>query len=303
MPLLEVRGLSKRYGRRLAVEDVTFSVGEGEVLGLLGPNGAGKTTTLKSILGLVRPSRGSILYRGVDITGGLPPRLAREIGYVPELPEAPPWLTACELLEYLALSEGYSRFEAGIAARRALEVIGGETLCDRKLARISKGERKRVLIAQALLSPRSLYIMDEPFTGLDAEWVAMVRRIIVDSSRDGAAVIVSSHILKEIEDVASKVAIIRGRLLYLGSLDELEKIAVRKVVVETPNASRAARVLMDSGLKVLEVMSRKVTVEADNVDTVYSALKEAGIEIEGIRIEKASLEDAYLKIIRAGGAR
>jgi len=298
-----VRGLVKRYRGFVAVDGVSFDVGEGRVVALLGPNGAGKTTTMKCVLGLALPDAGEIFVLGERVWGGLPEGVAGRVGFVPESPEAPPWLTGCELLEYLARMEGMGALEARAAARRALERVGGEELCGRRVGVMSKGQRKRVLIAQALLQPRDFYVMDEPMAGLDPEWVAEVRGIIVEARRGGAGVLISSHILREVEEVADEVVIIRRRLLFRGTLEELRsRVAAqgRRVIVETPQAGEAARVLREAGFRVLDVSGSTVTVEAGSVEEVFEALK-GRVVIEGIRLVKPSLEDAYLRLVRGGG--
>ncbi len=303
MALAEVRELSKRYGRRTAVQGVDFDVEEGSIVALLGPNGAGKTTTIKCLLGLARPDSGVVRVLGVEVKGQLPRDVAAKVGYVPETPEAPPWLTPCELLEYLAMMEGVSSFEARVLARKALALMGAEDLCGKRLGSLSKGERKRVLVAQAFLQPRSLYVMDEPLAGLDAEWVAETRRLIVSAARgEGAGVLVSSHLLREVEDLADSVVVLRQRLLYRGPLEGLLEALSRsnRVVVETPQAKEAVVALRERGFRAEMIGGRSVAVYNSTVEDVVDALR-GRVRIDGVRVEKPSLEEAYLALVRGEG--
>ncbi len=301
MPLLAVEGLTKRYGRVSAVENLSFSLERGEILGLIGPNGAGKTTTMRCILGLARPDKGVIEVMGRRASGGPPPEVASRIGFTPETPQAPGWLSGCELLEYLALMEGYSSLEARMAARRSLGMVGSEDLCDKRLSAMSKGERKRVLIAQALLSERELYVMDEPFTGLDPEWVAEVRGVIVQASRGGAGVLLSSHILKEVEDISHRILVLNRKALYYGSLEGLLRVySGSRVLVETSDPERASRVLAAAGFKVVSVSGRSVRVEGSDIKEVVEALTREGVAFTGVREESLTLEEAYLRLVRGG---
>ncbi len=303
MGLVEVEGLTKRYKWRVAVEDVTFYVEEGRVTGLLGPNGAGKTTIIRCILGLARPDRGHVRVLGETVLGGLPPRVAREVGYVPETPEAPPWLTACELLEYLAVMEGMSSLDARVQARRALALLGAEDFCGRRLGGLSKGERKRVLIAQAFLQPRSVYLMDEPMAGLDAEWIAEVRRLISEATGgEGAAVLLSSHLLKEVEGLASSVVVLKKRVLYRGGVEDLlsKLTQARKVVADVDDAKRALDVLRAKGLKAQLVSAKRVEVLDADVEDVVIALKGI-VRIYGVTSARLDLEEAYLALVRGEG--
>ena len=162
--MLVVEGLRKRYGRVVAVDGVSFSVPQGKIVGFIGPNGAGKTTTIKSILGLVRPNEGRVSVNGVD--AWRVPSVKRLLGYVPELPEAPGWMTACGLLEKLGVLDGLGFNEARRVAKSVLNELGLGDKCDIAISRLSKGERKRVLIAQAMLVEHEYYLLDEPLTGL-----------------------------------------------------------------------------------------------------------------------------------------
>lgn len=300
--MIEVKGLSKRYGYVTAVQNVDLSVGEGEVLGLIGPNGAGKTTTLKSIVGLIVPDKGRVLIDGVDPFKD--PIVKKMIGYVPEIPRAPEWATVCGLLENLALLEGVSRLEARRLAKQALEEFGVDHLCNRRVRMASKGQLKRVLLAQSVLLEKKYMVLDEPVSGLDPEWVARIRDMMLEWGRNGIGVLVSSHILRELQDIADRVVIIvKGRRVFEGTIQELGKIAGVKgvVIVKTPSAPEAARRLEEAGVKPLSVSSRTLKVQVTGESSpreILGILEEGGIPIEGFEYREASLEDAYLRLVR-----
>ncbi|MEB3773980.1 MAG: ABC transporter ATP-binding protein [Desulfurococcales archaeon] len=306
--MLEVVGLHKRYKGAVAVDGLSLRLDRGEVLGLLGPNGAGKTTTIKSIVGLVRPDRGRILLDGRDLMGDAV-RLKRYIGYSPELPEAPPWATVCSLLEALAALDGVPKASVRSVVRSALEELGVEDLCMRRLGSLSKGQRKRVLIAQALMGEKSYILMDEPFSGLDPEWVAGVRRLILRLRGEGVGVLVSSHILKELEEVVDRVAIIsRGRSLFEGTLEELaSKLAGEELlVIRTPRPAEAAKILEQAGIERVEVLAQAVRATVPrgvSVQELVSRVMAEGIEVRGFESKRVDLEEAYLKLVGAGGGR
>jgi len=302
--LLVVEGLEKRYRYVHAVRGVSFTVGEGEIVGLVGPNGAGKTTTLKSIVGLVVPDKGRILVDDSDPQRY--PGIRRILGYVPEAPEAPRWPRVCEFLEKLAYLEGMDRTEARRRARAAAEELGLVEYCNYKVGALSKGLRKRLLIAQSLLRDRKYYVMDEPISGLDPEWVAEVRAKIVSLAREGSGVLVSSHILRELEEIVTKVVIIRrGEVVFQGTLKELSEYAGGKtlVTIRSPNAASLARFLAEKGYTILVTSPNMVKVEAPEGETpssILSIVEKAGFKVEGFEYSQYSLEDAYLRLVRGG---
>ncbi len=301
--MIIVEGLVKRYGYVKAVDGVSLRIGSGEVVGLVGPNGAGKTTTMKAILGLVVPDQGSISVDGVDPR--LDPRVRRRIGYAPEAPVAPRWATVCGFLEVLASIDGVPRPSRRTAVRRALEEFGAGDFCHRKLGSLSKGQRKRVLLAQALLAERRYYLFDEPFTGLDPEWVAVVRAKITELASDGAGVLVSSHILRELQDIVDRVVVIRsGRTVFEGTPREMAEAAgVGSVaLIRSPQAALIARLLEEKRFHVTLAGDKVRVMLPRGVGTreLLSIIASANVEVTGLEYREASIEDAYLKLVRGG---
>ena len=216
MPLLDVQALTKRYGARRGVDDVTFTVEAGEVYGFLGPNGAGKTTTLRQVMGFLRPDSGRALVDGHDCWLD-PVAVKRLVGYLPTEMALDPGLTGGQLLEYFAnLRGGVDRHTiSGLAERFGLDL-------SRKFRQYSHGNKQKVGIVQAFMHRPLLLLLDEATSGLDPlnqqEFAALVR----ETRADGRTVFLSSHILSEVEDLCDRVAIIReGRIVHVGPLASL----------------------------------------------------------------------------------
>ena len=296
-----VESVVKRYGPIPALRGLSMSLEPGEILGLVGPNGAGKSTLIKSIVGLTKPDRGRITVDGHPAGS---PEAKKLLSYSPETPAGPGWATVCEILEMASYLEGYPSAEARRLAREAAASLGLSDLCGRRLGTLSKGQLKRVLIAQALVPPgKRYYLFDEPLTGLDPEWVARVREIISGLARGGAGVLVSSHILRELETIVDRVVIVSaGRTVFEGTLEELAKRAGTGVllVVRTRSSGEAVRLLEQWGLSARLLSSTALQVEVGSVEEaeeVVRRLRSSGVEITGYEIKEASLEDAYLRLV------
>ena len=309
MPLV-VRDLHKRYGRRVyAVRGVSFTLEDGSVMGLVGPNGAGKTTTIKCILGLVRPTRGEILVDGEPSTA---PSARVKLGYVPELPDAPQWMTPMELLEMLGRLEGLSAAEARRRAAELLREVGLWEAASRKIGALSKGMRKRLLIAQALVNTEAkrYILMDEPMSGLDPEWVEWVRSEVRRLKSMGVAVLISSHLLRELEGLVDNVTVIyAGRVVYQGGLSELMEAAGGPVVEARVSDPEGVRRLLE-GHRLVE----RVEVEGDTVRVylkrgadpfeVVDAIRSSGVRVLSVEAKSFSLEELYRRLVGGeGGGR
>ncbi len=302
MPII-ARDVRKRYGPITALRGVSLTIPEGEIVGLVGPNGAGKTTFIKSVVGLVVPDSASIQVDGIDWRM---PEAKRLISYSPEIPENPDWATVCELLERLAWLEGMSLIDARREARLAAEKLGLRELCQRRIKSLSKGQKKRVMLAQALIPGdwKKYYLLDEPFTGLDPEWVSTTRSIIASLRDQGKGVLVSSHILRELEAIISRVAIIiAGKVIFEGPVSTLaEKFAGRPIVIlRVDRPGDAVRILKESGYKAELYAGASVRVYVDSehdADLIVSIVKRSGLRVLGYEIKILSLEDAYLRLLR-----
>ena len=221
-PLAQVDHLTRRYGERRAVDDLSFTLQRGQILGLLGPNGAGKSTTLRMLAGVLAPDAGRIVINGIDLLDQ--PRQARQaIGYLPEQPPLYRELTVDEQLHYSARLHGLSRAASRSAVAQVKERCGLTEVGKRLIGNLSKGYQQRTGLAQAILHNPPLIILDEPTMGLDPIQIQGVRALIRELGRK-QGVILSTHLLAEVQTTCTHVHILRaGRLAYAGALAELEQ--------------------------------------------------------------------------------
>jgi ABC-type multidrug transport system ATPase subunit len=290
--VLETRALSKRYGERIvAVDRLNMRVRRGEVYGFLGPNGAGKTTTLRMLLGLVRPTSGS-----ADVLGarpGSPEGLAR-IGALIETPSFYPFLSGRDNLRVLARYAGVP--EARIAD--ALEAVELTARAGDRFRTYSLGMKQRLGIAAALLKEPELLILDEPTNGMDPAGMAEMRSFIRGLGRGGRTVLLSSHLMGEVEQICDRVGVIsKGRLVGEGAVDELrgrESLWVRaEPIQQAEGLLRTLRAVeqvarVDGGLRV--------AADPAAAPAINRALVEAGIGVAELRPERASLEKVFLEL-------
>jgi ABC-2 type transport system ATP-binding protein len=285
--------ITKRYGSRTAVDAVTLEVRRGEVYGFLGPNGAGKTTTLRMVLGLVRPTAGS-----ASVLGAAPgsPAALRRTGALVEGPGFYPYLSGRANLRVLARYRGRPDRDADEAlARVDLADRGGD-----RFRGYSLGMKQRLGVAAALLGRPDLLVLDEPTNGLDPAGMAAMRRLVVDLAGGGQTVLLSSHLLAEVQQICDRVGVIAaGRLIHEGTVDQMRGGAVLRVRGEP--AAGTARVLAratgatpeptldEDGNPVFEVPAAGV-----DVPTVTRALVAAGVDVHAVAVRERALEDAFL---------
>ncbi len=222
--MIELRGVSKKYGAFLAVDDVSFSVGPSEILGYLGPNGAGKTTTIKMLVGFFPPTRGKILCDGRDIRQSLYEYRAR-VGYVPEQASVYPYLSAAD---YLLLVGRLRRIPEKVLRERMerfLEFFDLKLAMDSPLSSFSKGMVQKVLLTSALLHDPDILILDEPLSGLDVETGMVIKSVLQKLSREGKTIFFSSHVLEVVEKMCSRVIVIhQGRIVADDSVEHLRDL-------------------------------------------------------------------------------
>ncbi|MFF2032164.1 ABC transporter ATP-binding protein [Arthrobacter sp. NPDC058192] len=243
------RGLTKRFGHQLAVDGVDLAVPKGAVFGFLGPNGSGKTTTIRLLLGLAAASAGSMRVLGEEMPRKLSDVLPR-VGALVEGPAFYPFLSGAANLHRMDAADPY----ASAATRRsrvqsALARVGLTHAADKKVRAYSLGMKQRLGIANALLAPRELLVLDEPTNGLDPQGTREVRNLVRSLAADGATVFVSSHLLAEVEQICTHAAIMSaGRLVAQGTLAELRRAGQARIRVLTPDPGTAAQVLARLGL-------------------------------------------------------
>jgi ABC-2 type transport system ATP-binding protein len=218
--VIEVQHLTKRYGGFTAVEDVSFTVPRGEILGFLGPNGAGKTTTMRVLTGYMPPTEGRVMVAGYDVLDQ-PIEAKRRTGYLPETPPLYPEMTVRDYLDFCARIKGVPRGERATRVARTMERTRVADMASRHCGKLSKGYRQRVGLAQALLSNPDVLILDEPTAGLDPKQIIETRRLITELAGDHT-IILSTHILPEVSQTCQRVVIInRGRVVAVDTPDNL----------------------------------------------------------------------------------
>lgn len=295
--ILLVENVSKRIGRREIVTDLTFDVGHGEIYGFLGPNGAGKTTTIRMLVGLIRPTRGTVRIGGYDLRKE-PLQALRHVGCIVENPEMYPYLTGRENLEI------FGRMNEEITPERIGEVVRLvelERRIDDRVKTYSLGMRQRLGIAQALLGKPKLLILDEPTNGLDPSGIREMRHFIRQLAREeGISVLISSHILHEVQLLCDRVAIInKGRIIQSGPVDRLLE-GDPPVEWELSPLDRGVQVLESlPGVTILErredgrVFTR---IPEDQIHDANRELLHAGVKVRTIHRKHPTLEDIFLQM-------
>jgi ABC-2 type transport system ATP-binding protein len=294
---IETNALSKFYGQLHAVDSVDLRVGRGEIYGFLGLNGAGKTTTIRALLGMIRPSAGSVkvLGQAVGPNGRGPWRL---VGHMVESPAAYPELTVRENLEIARRLQGISDTRA---TGHIIERLGLAAYADRKAGILSTGNLQRLGLARALLHEPELLILDEPANGLDPAGVVEVRELLMGLAREkGVTVFMSSHILSEVDRLATRIGIIhQGRLLEEFEAEQFETLRSRHLEIKARHLEQAQNVLVQAGFAVKAGDSTLFLYETrplDAPDEIAALLVNAGVPPTRLAVEQENLEDYFLRL-------
>ncbi|GDX81765.1 ABC transporter ATP-binding protein [Deltaproteobacteria bacterium] len=297
--MIEVESLTKRYGRLTAVESLSFKVAKGEVVGFLGPNGAGKSTTMRIIAGSLGASSGRATVGGHDVAEDPRPVQAL-LGYAPEVPPVYTNMSVRSYVEFAATIKGVADVKA--ATDKALDRVGLTSVSNRLIEHLSKGYRQRAGLAQALVHDPQVLVLDEPTSGLDPAQRVEIRELIQELAAGDRTVILSTHVLSEIEAICSRVIIInRGKIV---AQDEIANLAgagkVVRLEVARPSEALQSALAAVPGVVGVEIHDHDVTVrsEGDVREAVASVAAPYGLwEMGG----KERLEDIYLRLIAAGG--
>lgn len=313
--MIEVEGLTKDYGTVVAVRDVSFSVGKGEVVGFLGPNGAGKSTTLRILAGFLGATSGKVRVNGHDLAeASLEARAS--LGYMPEAAPLYPELRVREYLEFRARLKRVPRSKRGASIERALERANLKGVSETTIGHLSKGFRQRVGLADALVADPPLLILDEPTAGLDPNQVREVRALIRELAADHT-VLLSTHILSEVEATCQRALVIdRGRLIAQGTLEELSRgrrTTTLLVVVRDPDGRAAGflgeqpgvvevvpaeGVALEDGYSRLRVTLTEGAKALEAGQQLLRALVTANLEVASLAPETASLEQVFAELTR-----
>ena len=295
--MIEVAGLTKRFGSTLAVDDLSFSVAPGMITGFLGPNGAGKSTTMRAILGLVHPSAGTTAvlgkpYRELD-------RPVRRVGALLETFDAHPGRSGRNHLRILAVAGGIRRSRVD----EVLALVDMSSAGRRRVKGYSLGMRQRLGLAAALLGDPEVLVLDEPANGLDPQGIRWLRDFLRELASQGRTILISSHVLAEVAQTVDDVVIIhRGRLVRRAAMAQVEAMATGSTTVRSPEAERLAGLLGRASLPATGVAADTLVVRAppERVGEIAAA---NGIVLHELTVERATLEEVFLELTGEPGER
>lgn len=308
--MIEVKNITKKYGNATAVDNISFDVKDGEVVGFLGPNGAGKSTTMNMITGFIEPTEGQIIVNGNDISKK-PRQAKKQIGYMPESVPLYYELTVKEFVTYMAELKLVKRKERKAEVEKVIKETGLEEVQKKLIRNLSRGYKQRVSLAGALVGNPDVIILDEPTVGLDPKQITEIRNLIKNLGKKHT-VILSTHILSEVSQICEKVVIInKGKIIAVDTPDNLEKKTREKngisVIVEDPKDNmknlkeqipeiETIEMVKDNNDGTKQFMITTVT-EIDLRKKLFEVLPKQEITIFELKKTESTLEDAFIKLI------
>lgn len=311
--MIEVKNVTKKYGKFVAVDDISFEIKEGEIVGLLGPNGAGKSTTMNMLTGFIEQTSGEIIIDGYDMLKK-PKKAKKEIGYMPEGVPLYADLTVKEFVKYMAEIKGIDKKERKEKVEKIIEQTGLKDVENKLTRNLSRGYKQRVSMAGALVGEPKILILDEPTVGLDPKQITEIRKLIKELGKTHT-VILSSHILSEVSQICNKVIIInKGKIVAIDTPENLEsKVSsnnsVYVTVEDTENKMEQIKGKIpqietlkliktnEDGTKQYEITSKE---DEDLRKILFSELAKENITIFEMKKVDFSLEDAFMKLIEGG---
>ncbi len=311
--MIEVKNVTKKYGNIVAVDNISFSINEGEIIGLLGPNGAGKSTTMNMITGYIEPTSGEIIVGGYNIEKK-PKKAKKQIGYMPEGVPLYTDLTVKEFITYMAEIKGVERKERKQKVSKIIEQTGLKDVEKKLIKKLSRGYKQRVSMAGALVGDPKILILDEPTVGLDPMQITEIRSLIKELGKEHT-VILSSHILSEVSQICDKVIIInKGKLIAIDTPENLENKVNKNnciyITIEDPDGKIENIKDKIKGIKKIELLhqnedkTKEYIVEADGMQDLrkilFTELAKENITIFEMKKADSTLEDAFLKLIEGG---
>jgi ABC-2 type transport system ATP-binding protein len=303
--VIEAKDLTKNYGRAVAVDHISFSVGRGEIFGLLGPNGAGKTTTILMLLGLTEISGGEVRVLGFN-PAREPLSVKRRVGYLPDTVGFYDGLSAADNLHYTARLIGFSRGERAKRVAGAIERVGLAEFADKRVATFSRGMRQRLGLAEILMKGAQIAILDEPTSGLDPHATAELLGIIRAFKAEGVSVLLSSHLLERVQSVCDRVALFHnGKIALMGSVPELGRQVLGGgyvVDIEADGAGLAERLALIPGVSGVEKTGPgKLRLQADRDVRPEAAAEVVAMQgrLKFLGVQEPSLEAIYTRYFEA----
>ncbi|EAC8432231.1 ABC transporter ATP-binding protein [Listeria monocytogenes] len=300
--VLKLEHVTKKIGQKNIVHDISFDIHKGEVFGLLGPNGAGKTTIIRSIVGLIRRSEGTVFINGKNVDTEYKAAIS-EVGAIIENPEFYMYMSGWANLKQFARMSQKNITDEHI--REIVELVKLTGAIDQKVKTYSLGMRQRLGVAQALIHSPVLLILDEPTNGLDPQGMAEFRTLIRDLATNGTSVLISSHLLSEIQQITDRFAIInKGVLTHIEKMSDLieNHVAAYKLKVSDPEATTTVLTTLPVKLVAQKEDLFKVEVAHEDVHLIARALIQANIDLLEMVPLQASLEERFLELTKGGGA-
>ncbi len=311
--MIEVKNVTKKYGKATAVDNISFSIKEGEIIGLLGPNGAGKSTTMNMITGFIEQTTGEIIVDGYDILKK-PKKAKKQIGYMPEGVPLYTDLTVKEFVTYMAEIKQVNKKERKEKVEKIIEETGLKDVEKKLIRNLSRGYKQRVSMAGALIGDPKILILDEPTVGLDPKQITEIRNLIKELGKTHT-VILSSHILSEVSQICNKVIIInKGKMVAIDTPENLEnKVANNNDIYITVEDLENKMAIIQEKIKEIE----KIELVAQNEDgtkqyviqakgktdlrkTIFSEFAKENITIFEMKKADTTLEEAFMKLIEGG---
>ncbi|EAC5860850.1 TPA: ABC transporter ATP-binding protein [Listeria monocytogenes] len=300
--VLKLEHVTKKIGQKNIVHDISFDIHKGEVFGLLGPNGAGKTTIIRSIVGLIRRSKGTVFINGKNVDTEYKAAIS-EVGAIIENPEFYMYMSGWANLKQFARMSQKNITDEHI--REIVELVKLTGAIDQKVKTYSLGMRQRLGVAQALIHSPALLILDEPTNGLDPQGMAEFRTLIRDLATKGTSVLISSHLLSEIQQITDRFAIInKGVLTHTEKMSDLleNHVAAYKLKVSDPVATTTVLTTLPVKLVAQKEDLFKIEVAHEDVHLIARALIQANIDLLEMVPLQASLEERFLELTKGGGA-
>ena len=312
--MIEVKNVTKKYGSFVAVDDISFTINDGEVVGFLGPNGAGKSTTMNMITGYIEQTEGNIIVDGYD-TIKKSKKAKKEIGYMPEGVPLYTDLTVKEFVTYMAELRKVERKAKKEKVQKVLKETGLDQMQNKLIKNLSRGQKQRVSLAGTLVADPKILILDEPTVGLDPKQITEIRSLIKNLGKKHT-VILSSHILSEVSQICDRVIIInKGKIVAVDTPENLEKKVsdnnIVYVTVEDKEGKVASMKEKIAGIKEIKLVKENEDktkqyeiIGENNINlnkTIFSEFAKENITIVEMKKAEATLEDAFMKIIKEGG--
>ncbi|MCI8411518.1 MAG: ABC transporter ATP-binding protein [Clostridia bacterium] len=311
--MIELKNVTKKYGKAIAVEDISFTINDGEIVGLLGPNGAGKSTTMNIITGFIEQTSGDVIVDGYDMLKR-PKKAKKEIGYMPEGVPLYTDLTVREFVTYMAEIKNVNRKERKQKVKEIIEQTGLKDVESKLIKNLSRGYKQRVSMAGALVGEPKILILDEPTVGLDPKQITEIRNLIKELGKTHT-IILSSHILSEVSQICNKVIIInKGKIVAIDTPENLENKVTNNncIYVTIEDSQNKIETIKDKiqDIKKIKLITKnddgttqymiEANGEVDLRKTIFAEFAKEDITIFEMKKADSSLEDAFMKLIEGG---